>query len=73
VLSTALRGPVVFPGLALYVTLNIHLAGRPCIITCTRAYECMIAKPKNMDNLGSHMHIVIYVGVLIRSSFGGVC
>jgi hypothetical protein len=33
----------------------------------------MIATPQNRDNLGSHMHLVLYFGVLIRSSFGGVC
>jgi hypothetical protein len=40
----------------------------------TRTYvcECMIAKPMNIATLGYHMHLVLYFGVLIRSSFGGV-
>jgi hypothetical protein len=53
-----------------YVTLN--LTGRTFITTHTRACECMIAKPMNMDNLGYHMHLVLYFGVLIRSSVGRV-
>jgi hypothetical protein len=40
---------------------------------CTRACECMIAKPMNMANIGYYVHFVLYFGVLIRSSFGGVC
>jgi hypothetical protein len=33
----------------------------------------MIAKQMNTANLGYHMHLVLYFGVLIRSNFGGVC
>jgi hypothetical protein len=31
----------------------------------------MIATTQNMDNLGSHMQLVLYLGALFRSSFGG--
>jgi hypothetical protein len=36
------------------------------------ACECMVAKPMSMANLRYNMHIVLYFGVLIWSSFGGV-
>jgi hypothetical protein len=36
------------------------------------ACECMIAKPMNIDHLDSTIYHVLYFGVLIWSSFGGV-
>jgi hypothetical protein len=34
--------------------------------------ECVIVNPMNIDHLDSYMYHVLYVGVLIRSIFGGV-
>jgi hypothetical protein len=36
------------------------------------ACEFMIAKPMNINHRDSHMYHVLYFGVLIWSSFGGV-
>jgi hypothetical protein len=36
------------------------------------ACECVIVKPMNINHLDSHMYHVLYFGVLICSSFGGV-
>jgi hypothetical protein len=42
-------------------------------LTCIyNACEGMIAKSMNLGNVIYHMHLVRYVGILIRSSFGGI-
>jgi hypothetical protein len=47
--------------------------GQYCIITRTRVCACIITTEQNMDNLGRNIYHVLYLGVLIRSCFGGVC
>jgi hypothetical protein len=47
----------------LHVRLTCDSAGR----------EYMFVTAQNMDNVRCYIHQFHYVGVLIRSSFGGVC
>jgi hypothetical protein len=55
---------------AIFITMQIRRHAR---LTCIySACECMIAKLMYIDNLDGHMYHVLYFGVLIRSSFGGV-
>jgi hypothetical protein len=57
-----------------YAILHVCIGGT-CVLAVglwTGTVECMIAQPMKIDNLGYHMHLVLYFGVLIRSIFGGV-
>jgi hypothetical protein len=57
------------PGVTCHFDMLVHHICHAHLTYIYDACKCMIAKQIHLGNLGYHMHLVQYFGVLIRSSF----